>query len=37
MPKPDTPNFSLPARIFAGVVALLMIVLMLRWWLGITF
>jgi hypothetical protein len=29
--KPDTPNFSLPVRIAFGVVALVMIVCMLRY------
>jgi hypothetical protein len=28
--KPDTPNFSIPARIAFGAVALVMIVCMLR-------
>jgi hypothetical protein len=36
MPKPDRPNFSLPMRILVGAVAILMVILMLRWWLGIT-
>jgi hypothetical protein len=31
MAKPDTPNFSVPARIAFGVVALVMIVCMLRY------
>jgi hypothetical protein len=31
MAKPDTPNFSVPGRIVFGVVALLMVILMLRW------
>jgi hypothetical protein len=35
MAKPDTPNFSLPARIAVGAVALLMIYIMLHLWLGI--
>jgi len=29
--KPDTPNFSIPARIAFGVVALVMIVCLLRY------
>jgi hypothetical protein len=31
MAKPDTPNFSMPVRIVFGVVALVMIVCMLRY------
>jgi hypothetical protein len=31
MAKPDTPNFSIGARIAFGVVALVMIVCMLRY------
>jgi hypothetical protein len=31
MAKPDTPNFSVPARIAFGVVALAMIVCLLRY------
>jgi hypothetical protein len=37
MAKRDLPNFSIPARILVGAVALVMIYVMLHYWLGISF
>jgi hypothetical protein len=35
MAKPDTPNFSLPARIMMGVLVVFVLLMILRVWLGI--
>jgi hypothetical protein len=35
MPKPDMPNFPMPLRIIVGALALVMVVIVLRTWLGI--
>jgi len=35
MAKPDMPNFSLPARILMGVLAIAVVIMILRVWLGL--
>jgi len=37
MAKPDMPNFSWPARILMGVLAILVVLMVLRVWLGLRF